>query len=158
MGQLRVSGPMIDLLEMSRRVQTSDPDDLVQNVMDRITMKCSIDWTFLDAEKIIPYPLGEKWSYRWTTEHWGCKSGFVEVERIFNIRSIVYNFQTAWSPASPLIYKMAEMFPTLTFIYTYHEGGNGFQGKIKIAKGELIEDVQGPYYPFPGRRSKNNVR
>jgi hypothetical protein len=49
-----------------------------------------------------------------------------------------YNFDTAWSPAEPVVAALAEQFPTLSLTHRYCEGGMGFAGEVKYAYGNEI--------------------
>lgn len=66
--------------------------------------------------------------YEWCVANWGMKWNFgeVQVEDEADCRFVEYGFQTAWSPPIPLVRKMAEMFPELSFQLRYYEGGNAF--------------------------------
>lgn len=69
--------------------------------------------------------------YEWCIQHWGTKWGFCDTARYIRPRSVVYTFNTAWSPPVPLIEKMSDMFPKLTFILNFECEGEGL-GKERI--------------------------
>jgi hypothetical protein len=143
-----------------------------KEVLDRITNQPEEKESFLDANKIIPYPeeyakadranaeaaRKEKQPFtdsvpdgynhggiEWCIENWGTKWGFCDVERQVRPRSIKFEFQTAWSPPIPLIKKMGEMFPKLEFTLWYYEGGGGYSGKYHIKNGEINEEYNNEY-------------
>lgn len=124
----------------------------------------------LDADKIIPYPAEfkkkdkiaaayekahpEDWrnrpkdgynsgGYDWCIGHWGTKWGFCEVEILTSKDDdyAEYTFMTAWSPITPVIRRMGEMFPKLKFSYTFREDGCAFAGAFVI-DGTVITDVE----------------
>jgi hypothetical protein len=49
-----------------------------------------------------------------------------------------YNFDTAWSPAEPVVAALAEKFPTLSIVHRYCEGGMGYAGQVVYLNGEEI--------------------
>lgn len=84
--------------------------------------------------------------YDWCIKNWGTKWGFYEVELREQDEELFYTFQTAWSPAEPVIKKMGEMFPKLTFDLRYFEQGMGFNGILNIKKGKVIMKATGEYF------------
>jgi len=63
--------------------------------------------------------------------------------------NLQFNFDCAWSPPTPLIKRLSEMFPTLRFNMQYWEGGAGFQGIAQYMNGKEIKNVTMDY---SGRR------
>ena len=83
--------------------------------------------------------------YEWCIKHWGTKWSFVDTELQEDItrpknKSITYNANTAWAPPLPLIIKMSELFPTLTFRIKYQEQGMGFSGSMKCKNGMILAE------------------
>ena len=81
----------------------------------------------LDFAKIIPHPTEEaKNTIGWETENWGtkwnCMDGFVQ-----DVGG--YYFNTAWSPACPVIQKLSELIGE-SLRLTYLEEGMGFCGEF----------------------------
>lgn len=134
-------------------------------VLDRLTGK-EDGFTFLDANKIIPYPQRyadmdrqareapkphlvkdgyNSGGYEWCIKNWGTKWNFCDVEREMRPRSIFYQFQTAWSPPKPLIKKLGEIYHEFRFSLKYYEGGMGFQGKYVVENGKVVTDETGNY-------------
>lgn len=84
--------------------------------------------------------------YEWCVNNWGTKWGFCHSRIVWEDNgSTFYQFDTAWSPPTPLIVKMGQMFPELTFELRYYECGAGFQGCLRIEGGEVVEDWCGDY-------------
>lgn len=95
--------------------------------------------------KLHPYPNVKDGfndgGYEWCTENWGTKWGFCESRISYmTSKSISYLFDTAWSPPAPLIQRMGELFPKLTFRLKYREDGMGFRGTFKMKNGEVEID------------------
>jgi hypothetical protein len=157
-------GTKADLGAFAEQVASDKPiKSDSQEALDRLAQR-EDEECFLDANKIIPYPerfaeadrkYAEAWNnkipkvkdgynnggYKWCCTNWGTKWGFCDVSRATRPRSIKYWFSTAWSPPLPLIKRLGEMFPQLSFDLRYWEGAMGFQGKYVISGGEVITDV-----------------
>lgn len=93
--------------------------------------------------------------YSWCCSNWGTKWGFCDIELVEEIyrkgkddkcSELFYTFNTAWSPAIPVIKKMGKMFPLLTFDLRYFEQGAGFNGMYIVDKGKVIHDKSGEYF------------
>ena len=109
-----------------------------------------------DFNKIIPMPdyiyrgnLGDEemerygknsWYY-WSDENWGTKWNSCDTEYSNNC----FTFWTAWSPCSPVIQKLSEMFPDARFEYSYKERDIGFRGYEIYENGSLIYKGNKPY-------------
>ena len=83
------------------------------------------------------------WWYNWNVKHWGTKWNCGEVWNDRADDSVVegktsYNFDTAWSPAEPVIHALSGLFPTLTITHRYCEGGMGFAGEVIYHAGNEI--------------------
>jgi len=93
--------------------------------------------------------------YSWCCDNWGTKWGFYNVELVEEnyqqgkddkYSELFYNFNTAWSPAIPVIKKMGKMFPLLEFDLRYFEQGAGYNGMLLIVKGKVEKDLSGEYF------------
>ena len=84
------------------------------------------------------------WWYNWNCANWGTKWNCGEVwhdrttEQITEAGTTSYNFETAWSPASPVIEALAKQFPTLTITHRYCEAGMGFAGEVVYERGSFV--------------------
>jgi hypothetical protein len=84
--------------------------------------------------------------YEWCLTNWGTKWGLYDWKfKEFHKNELIYTFQSAWSPATPLILAMGKKFPELRFDLAYFECGMGFQGKYVIMNGEVAEESQSKY-------------
>jgi len=94
-----------------------------------------------DAPKISSHP---DWWYNWNVKNWGTKWNCSEVwhDRVDNDQTIEgdtsYNFDTAWSPAEPVVAALAQQFPTLSITHRYCEGGMGYAGQVVYLNGEEV--------------------
>lgn len=103
----------------------------------------------------------DRW-YHWSVENWGTKWGAysVSVYRKLPTNSLRFIqtiskknpkgaarilFQTAWSPATPVIQKLTKMFPSLTVSYAYVDEGGGFASLEKWKDGQLVENKEVDY-------------
>lgn len=130
--------------------------------------------TVLSANKYIPYPQKFKdmdeiaeharkhdnlfvkdgfnsGGYEWCNQNWGTKWGIYQAsiirEKYNGKRSqVVYNFNSAWSPAIPVIKTMSLKYPDLKFKLKYYERGVGFQGIYEVINGEVFVDTRGVYH------------
>ena len=124
----------------------------------------------LDTNKFIPYP--EKFKkqdeiaaedptnhsikdgynnggYEWCLKNWGSKWGICRAEleeEDFKWGELSYTFESPWSPPMPVIIKMSEMFPTLTFELRYFEQGCEFNGILECKAGKITNEEQGKYF------------
>jgi hypothetical protein len=91
---------------------------------------------------------GYEWcNANWGTK-WGCYDGAVPVRTPMakGRLKVKMNFSTAWSPFDTEILEiLSDKFPTLTFDLKYYERGGGFQGRFKIAHGEVTHNEQKEY-------------
>lgn len=81
--------------------------------------------------------------YNWNISHWGTKWSAAEEWNDRTDDSVVegttsYSFDTAWSPAEPVVAALAEQFPTLTMQHRYCEAGMGFAGEIAYVDGKQV--------------------
>jgi len=73
----------------------------------------------------------------WCCANWGTKWNAYSVAEpeVFSGRAII-RFDTAWSPAIPIISKLAQLFPSITFMLTYFDEGWGFAGEAYFLAGK----------------------
>ena len=80
--------------------------------------------------------------YDWNVENWGTKWNahceFVD----FNGGGAVYNLETAWADPRPVIHKMIEMYPNLSFVIEGEEESQSYGIYIDSA-----EDIYGEEEP-----------
>lgn len=81
--------------------------------------------------------------YEWCIKNWGTKwnarvTNFIEDKD----GTLVYDFDTAWSPAIPVITEASKMFPTLHFELHYTEESMAFKGDTTFDNGEVDDDCR----------------
>lgn len=79
--------------------------------------------------------------YTWANANWGTKWGFYNTsEWEVNPEAALISFQTAWSPATPIITKLAAQFPEAKITYSFADEGGGFVGYQVYEDGEEVEE------------------
>ena len=91
--------------------------------------------------------------YEWRVKHWGTKwpAACVQVESPVTgydgkTVKVVFHFDTAWSPPTPVIKRAAELYPALRFELRYFERGAQFNGQLCCSGGAVECDESGPYF------------
>jgi len=79
--------------------------------------------------------------YNWSIINWGSKWNACEVYLEKRARSLLYCFNTAWSPPMPFILKASLLFPELEFALQYFEAGMGFCGMYVCKNGQIINEA-----------------
>lgn len=77
--------------------------------------------------------------YDWSNQYWGTK--WNSVDACFGDNN--FYFQTAWSPASPVVAELARLFPDAELWFQYEEFGVGFCGVEVYQGGRLVYEMQG---------------
>lgn len=84
----------------------------------------------------------------WRNHNWGTKSNaFMVSEPEFAPRHAVIYFETAWSPAVPVIARLSEMFPRIEFTLRYFDDGFFFAGRARFLAGKISDQC---FEPEPG--------
>jgi hypothetical protein len=82
--------------------------------------------------------------YHWNVRNWGTKwdiavpngQEYSDTQmEITDDGSVMYHFQTAWSPVGEVLIKLSEMYPSLEFDYEYEEE-QGWGGTCTFVNGE----------------------
>ena len=106
----------------------------------------------LDGENLIAsiakgFQVGMDW-YNWNVRNWGTKWDIAvsDADKYANTTlevnedgSLLYHFETAWSPVSEVISKLSEMYPSLSFDYEYEEE-QGWGGSQLWENGEIVSE------------------
>jgi hypothetical protein len=100
------------------------------------------DRRYLDFEKIIPLgEEGEDWIEKhcsgWGTK-WNLDGGDFGMDHQGDYLSLW--FLTAWTPPIPVMRKLTEKYPSLSFALEYHERGIGFRGAFEGYFGKVMRD------------------
>lgn len=126
------------------------PEGFVQDMQEEFT-------EMPDFNKVIPTPinifnesLGREdeerckrenrptWS-DWNRENWGTKWGGYSHKKV---SEFCFEFQTAWSKPTPVIYAISGAFPDIKLIHEWADEDTGYNcGKEVIISGEVVESV-----------------
>lgn len=112
------------------------PEELVEEILKHSpTAKQEAEQYHSNVQKY-----GAKTWYDWRIENWGTKwnsmGGSISEDEI----SLYIDFDTAWSPCTPVVKKLIEDHPELAFGFSYDEPGNGFRGEIEGSNGQVTKD------------------
>lgn len=77
--------------------------------------------------------------YDWRIANWGTKWDIDLSIFQKEPRSLVYSFDTAWSPPIEAILYVSRSFPSLRFSLNFSEEGMGFKGRANIRNGKMKE-------------------
>jgi hypothetical protein len=72
-------------------------------------------------------------------------------------KSLIYGFDTAWTPPDKWLEKTAILYPNLKFTLWYKETGVGFKGKLQIKGRETLIDTEENLYKHGKKKSKTNT-
>lgn len=113
-------------------------------------MKSSLDdkeaW---QAELIKQYKESNDW-YSWNNRNWGTKwdvAGSDDTQLVDEVSeeegnlSIVYRFDTAWSPPVPAMIELSKLVPNCVVTLEWEEE-QGFGGEIEFVNGEITSDSE----------------
>jgi hypothetical protein len=82
--------------------------------------------------------------YDWNVANWGTKWNVSDVQADeCSDTTLMYVFDTAWSPPTLVVEALAEKFPNLEFLLDYEEPGMSFWGEMEWSEGELIGQAEG---------------
>jgi len=114
----------------------------------------------LDFNNKVPFPedrdFDKEW-HMWRIINWGTKWTAADTIITFNwedleqtiVKSLIYEFNTAWSPPSKWLLTVSELYPNIEFEHKYCEPNCDFSGITIIQNGNLILDengICGEYY------------
>ena len=151
-------------------------EDFEYQLRTFVTKVCKMDndgVECIDFEKILPYPKKfrmlddkqKKWmkehpddyanapadgynsgGYNWCIDNWGTKWNAYDAKFEDEGDRLIFNFSTAWAPPEPIIRKLIEMFPGLSFTHEYYEAGACFSGGITGEAGNVTHTWSSEYY------------
>lgn len=98
----------------------------------------------VDFNKGIPMPESCDW-YEWSINNWGTKwTAYGYDKNTDYSKNENLWFQTAWSAPHPILQKLSEMYPTITFEHQWADEDLGMNcGKREYSGGEVIDE----YFP-----------
>lgn len=103
---------------------------------------CREEWDLgLQAYRNIEQYGAASW-YDWCVKNWGTKWNACEPTLDFDENNEDYlRFETAWSPPHPILEKLSEMFPSITFQHAWADEDIGSNcGERVYADGKLQEE------------------
>ncbi len=85
----------------------------------------------------------ENWGTKWNAGSVSCDTTVGNMELLASAQDtspveITYTFDTAWSPPTPVIAKLSEMYPTVSITHSYIEEGYVFAGEVMYQAGEVV--------------------
>jgi hypothetical protein len=101
-------------------------------------------------ENLVPLPEEHEASwYQWRLGNWGTKWADDCTEVVSDDNPLTFAFSTAWSPPRAGLMAISKLYPTATFILTWHEGGLCFLGGAAYRAGKVIHEIniEGAEYP-----------
>ena len=121
------------------------PTDLKAYYEKEVFTKKKLDGEEFMAEFVRSMREDQDW-YHWNCRNWGTKwdvavdnkSDYSDTRmEITDDGSVMYHFNTAWSPVGEVLMKLSEQYPTLNFDYEYEEE-QGWGGSCTFLGGEDI--------------------
>lgn len=107
------------------------PEDLNQTNLDEELLKKG------EVYVVNTLKYGAPTWYSWSIVNWGTKWNAI---RAFADENNTVEFQTAWSPALPIVEKLSEMFPDLIMEFCWADEDVGCHvGKAKFENGKLTD-------------------
>ena len=108
---------------------------------NELARKCGIDLDYGDTVvnniRLYGYPT---W-YEWRCHHWGTKwNAYHQHIGTFSETEIYVEFDTAWSPPTPVFDVIAQEYPDLQLEVRYIDEGGGFAGTFVGESGELTDE------------------
>lgn len=88
----------------------------------------------------------ETW-YEWSIANWGTKWDAYDHVLADDSSDTVFRcyYETAWSPAYPVLEAMSAAFPELSFRMAYADEGGGFAGVAYCNNGGMVDDEDGDF-------------
>lgn len=83
--------------------------------------------------------------YGWCNDNWGTKWKAYSVdEPEFLLDRAAFRFNTAWSPAIPVIVRLSELFPSIELTLRYFDEGWNFAGEAFFKAGRCVDECFAP--------------
>lgn len=148
--------PTPDIQELDRRAHSPNASEADIQAYEaesrRLSIKKSKEEPIAIFAKLYPIPdelrggrVGQSdggW-YHWCNTHWGTKWGDYDTNlNQANSECAIYSFTTAWGPGLEGMEEISKAFPSLRFVYQYHELGDGFYGASLIMRGHFVEQQE----------------
>jgi len=123
--------------KLRKRFPENDLDEIVATQKSNLEQFGAINW------------------YDWARDNWGTKWGICRsyLEEKYDWEGkgeVLYTFESAWTPAIPIVVEMSRKWPKLDFVLKYFERGAEFNGRMEFKAGEIVSDEQGKYFGSRG--------
>jgi hypothetical protein len=137
------------------------PTDLESYYEKEVFTKETLEPEDFMAEFVRSMREDQDW-YHWNVRNWGTKWDIAvangeeypnTTKTVNDDGSILYQFQTAWSPVGEVLLKLSEQYPTLEFDYEYEEE-QGWGGKATFVDGEETFSTQ---WDIPSNHAEHKV-
>jgi hypothetical protein len=116
----------IDVFKGSKNIKPNDNESFMAEFVR--SMKEDQDWYHWNCRN---------WGTKWDVAVVGDKDYSDTTMTVNDDGSVMYHFQTAWSPVGEVLLKLSEQYPTLEFDYEYEEE-QGWGGTCTFLGGEEI--------------------
>lgn len=134
--------------------------------LQRLATLLKSDESVFDFNKVIPCPeelMKDDWQndkakaaenvrnygyegwYDWRVAKWGTKWNTDSSARVVSggmHATLIYDFDTAWSPPTELVEEIARRFPSLTIQHEYHEEAGMYPSCIRTYKGGEVSEEE----------------
>jgi hypothetical protein len=128
---LTIKGKAKDISKLMKQVEITKSEETSEHYAQAFS-----------CHKIIPRPtVADNDWYSWNTSNWGSKWDCNAVQRDdsdWENGSVVYYFDTAWSPIVDVVTQLAKEHKKLLLTYTYYEGGSDYWGEHEYSKGKEV--------------------
>lgn len=104
--------------------------------------ECEPEYVMKDGEtRNLQLNEGKEWFdwYSWHVDHWNTKWNAYDCCITEDYDCLILTYFTAWSPSISVIKKLIEMYPNLSFEYTYYECGFMLGGTLIGYNGKPLE-------------------
>lgn len=99
-------------------------------------------WNIVSPDDLEMYFSGSNW-YEWNIEHFGTKWDVDASSERLSETSLVFQFESAWSPPLPALYALSEQWPDLTVSAWFSEAGMNFEGEHTVKGGQAVSVQEG---------------
>lgn len=142
---LTIKGNRKDLIDLKKKLEGTNGVFTCENIIPR-------DSVVLSGTSITEF--SEVWGSKWEPSEVNVghdillreqSVDFIKDDNYLDEHDLlIFSYTTAWSPISPVIARLSELFPKLHFIHTFEESGDGFHGIEEYFHGLMIRELDLP--------------
>lgn len=142
--RLDVIGTVEDIKRFILLVQHQESD--AEKLLRLVAGNKLKDNDLFSFERIVPCDdVPESQWYETHCARWGTKWDACDVEcdvdSCIDDESVWFRFETAWSPPIPIIDRLHELFPAMSFTLEYEEPGVGFAGTYSATPDGISDET-----------------